>query len=149
MQRVKKTVISDGNSYLLSRLYAVQQQYVTRIQTPVTWIGLKALCSALLNGESQNPQLKFSEIWCYRTQFKWVVHKRSPDRLAGTFRWSEDPQCSLASTFPPRRSRLLKNRFLQACVGAKNTKEKSRQCFTYNFGLVSESVKLYKDISFV
>jgi hypothetical protein len=48
-------------SYLLRRLYAVQQQCVTRIQTPVTWIGLKAVCSALLNGESQDPQLKFSE----------------------------------------------------------------------------------------
>jgi hypothetical protein len=78
MQRVKKTVISDGNSYLLRQLYVVQQQCVTRIQTPVTWIGLKALCSVSLNGESQDPQLRFSETWCYRTQFKWIVHKRSP-----------------------------------------------------------------------
>jgi hypothetical protein len=38
--------------------------------------------------------------------------------MAGTFGWSEDPSTA-------------ENRFLQAGNGAENTKEKSRQCFTY------------------
>jgi hypothetical protein len=32
---------------------------------------------------------------------------------------------------PPHKIPLAENRFLQACKGAENTNEKSRQCFTY------------------
>jgi hypothetical protein len=51
------------------------------------------------------------------------------DRLASTFRWSEDPSTAwlLPSTAedPPCR-----NRFLQAGKEVENTKEKSRRCLT-------------------
>jgi hypothetical protein len=35
---------------------------------------------------------------------------------------------------PPQKVSLAENRFLQACKGAENTKEKSRQCSTYSEG---------------
>jgi hypothetical protein len=55
---------------------------------------------------------------------------RNSDRLAGTFRWSEDP--STAWVVPStQKIPLAENRFLQAGKGAENTKEKSRQCFTF------------------
>ncbi len=48
---------------------------------------------------------------------------RNSDRLADTFRSSEDPSYSLAGTFHGKRSRLLKTGFFRH-VGAENTKEK-------------------------
>jgi hypothetical protein len=52
------------------------------------------------------------------------------DRLAGTFRWAEDP--STAWLLPsPQKLPLAENKFLQASKGDENTKEKSRQCFTH------------------
>jgi len=38
---------------------------------------------------------------------------RNSDRMAGTFRWSEDPSTALAGTFHRRRSRLLKTGFFR------------------------------------
>jgi hypothetical protein len=55
---------------------------------------------------------------------------RNSNRLAGTLHWSEDP--STAWLVPSTaEDPLAENRFLQARKGAENTKEKSRQCFTY------------------
>jgi hypothetical protein len=57
---------------------------------------------------------------------------RNSDGLAGWyFPLVRRSEYSLAGTFHRRRSRLLKNKFLQAGKGAENTKEKSRQCFMY------------------
>jgi hypothetical protein len=55
---------------------------------------------------------------------------KNSDRLAGTFRWSENP--STAWLLPsPQKIPLAENKFLQASKGDENTKEKSRQCFTH------------------
>jgi hypothetical protein len=54
------------------------------------------------------------------------------DRLAGTFRWSEDPSTTWLVPSTAERSHLLKTSFFrQASKGDENTKEKSRQCFTH------------------
>jgi hypothetical protein len=57
---------------------------------------------------------------------------RNSDRLAGAFRWSEDPsRVSRWYYLPLQKILLAENRFLlKARKGAENTKEKSRQCFT-------------------
>jgi hypothetical protein len=55
---------------------------------------------------------------------------RNSDRLAGTFRWSEDPSIAWL-VLPPQKILLAENMFLQAGNGTENTKEKSRQCFAY------------------
>jgi hypothetical protein len=66
------------------------------------------------------------------------------DRLASTFRWSEDPSTawlvpSTGQKIPvqpswylrPQKIPLAENRFLQTGQGAENIREKSRQCFTF------------------
>jgi hypothetical protein len=52
---------------------------------------------------------------------------RNSDRLADTFRWSEDPS---TAWLVPSTAEDAEDRFLQAGKGAENTKQKSRQCFT-------------------
>jgi hypothetical protein len=53
---------------------------------------------------------------------------RNSDRMAGTFRWSEDPstEYSPGLYLPPQKIPLAETRFLQASKVAENTKEKSR-----------------------
>jgi len=59
----------------------------------------------------------------------WVFFLfRNSERLADTFRSSEDP--NIAWLVPSTaEDPTAENRFLQARKGAENTKEKSRQCF--------------------
>jgi hypothetical protein len=62
-----------------------------------------------------------------------------------TFCWSEDPSTAwlVPSTAIPLAD---ENWFLQASKGAENTKEKSRQCFTYYVPSIETGIKLVQGL---